>query len=502
MTFFEYIRSLFKRAVPPARLSSTRLPVGRTSTDTGNTFLLGNAWVVQPPADAENFWRLQDIDTNNLDAITPQELLDLLADLSPDISFAIWNFIRLCNPGHEVKIYKPGTKEIDLVSQQHIDNFILLLRDKYGSFDVVLARLFIGAYLRGAFCAELVLDGEGRESVDLATPDPFSVRFRRKSDPILGMVWQPGQWQFSQFVPLDIPTFKYIPIDPMPGVPYGRSLASPALFTAIFLLSAWHDIKRVIMQQGYKRMDIVLNTEMAMENYNYDSLGKTSFGAYINSIIDSIKTVYSQLQPDDAFIHGDMFTLSSPVGTIDSDSIGAIDKIIDRLEGTITRALKTNRVVQDTGDNTNETDSNRKWEIHAAGIKSLQHLCENLLESLFSLSLQAAGLQGTVEFRLAELRASEMFRDEQTQQLKTQNARDSYDAGYVSQDEASIYATGHPADQQTPRAIRNSETPLVQDNNSGNEDLSKKQNNKASSVPDFLDNVPERTYLNGKNREN
>lgn len=496
MNLLEYVSSVIgsfrKRANPVAPSKVAPLSAGRVSTDLGTPFLISNTWVVQPPKDAENFWRLQDLDTNNLDAVTPQELLDLLADLSPDISFAIWNFVRLCNPGYTLKVYTPGTKEIYPVAQQHITNFLNALRDKYGSFDVVLGRLFIGAYLRGAFCAELVLDGEARMSLDIATPDPYSIRFRQKRDPILGQVWQPGQWQYNQFVPLDIPTFKYIPIDPMPAVPYGRSLASPALFTAVFLLSVWHDIKRVIMQQGYKRMDIVVDTDKAQENYTFDTAGQASFGDYINAAISAVKTVYAQLQPDDVFIHSDLFTLGSPVGTVDSDSIGAIDKIIDRLEATITRALKTNRVVQDTGDNTNETDSNRKWEIHAAGIKSLQHLCESLLESLFSLSLQAVGLQGDVEFRLAELRASELFRDEQAQQLRTQNARDGYDAGFTSQDEAANYAVGHASDQPEPRALRNSETPLVQDNNAGNEDLSKKQNNRSQleeEVRNVLDNL-------------
>lgn len=497
MNWFRRLRNFFafstQRQVAPVVRT---LPAGRVSNNSNNTLSLGNTWVVTPPPDAENFWRLQDLDTNNLDAISPQELLDMLADLSPDISFAIWNFIRLCNPGYTLKVYTPGTKEISPKAQAHVDAFINLLREKYGSFDVVLGRLFMGAYLRGAFCAELVLDGQARESLDIATPDPYSIRFQKRLDPILGEIWVPGQWQFNKFVTLDIPTFKYIPVDPMPACPYGRSLASPALFTAIFLLSVWHDIKRVVMQQGYRRMDIVLDTEKAMENYTFDTAGATSFSAYMKMAIDAVKSVYSQLQPDDAFIHNDLFTLSTPIGTVDTDSIGAIDKIIDRLEATITRALKTNRVVQDTGDNTNETDSNRKWEIHAAGIKSLQHLCENLLESQLTISLQAVGLQGTVEFRLAELRASEMFRDEQTQQLKTQNARDGYDAGYTSQDEASVYATGKPADQKEPRSIRNSETPLVQDNNSGNEDLSKKQNNKNFDLP--LDRMGERHYVNGK----
>src|SRR5690606_28043428 len=136
-----------------------------------------------------------------------------------------------------------------------------MLDDHYGSVDIVFGRLFMSAFLRGALFAELVLDSGGRVPVDLATPDPISVRFRRVQDPQRGPIWQPGQWQGGEFVPLDRPTVRYTPVDPFPGSPYGRPLAAPSLFTTLFLLAMLHDIRRVVQQQGYPRLDISLDTE-------------------------------------------------------------------------------------------------------------------------------------------------------------------------------------------------------------------------------------------------
>ena len=53
-------------------------------------------------------------------------------------------------------------------------------------------RIYTGAFLRGGFCAELVLDEFGRMPLDIATPDPASIRFQRRTDKVLGPIWQAG----------------------------------------------------------------------------------------------------------------------------------------------------------------------------------------------------------------------------------------------------------------------------------------------------------------------
>lgn len=446
------------------------LPAGRASSDYQIPLGGGSGWIVTAPLDHESFWRIHDLDTNHLDSVDPKDLLDMLADLSPEVSRAWWDFLRLCNPGYEYKAFEIGGETENLQAKAHIDDFFARLRDTYGSVDVVLNRFFSGAFLRGAFCSELVLDADARESIDLVAPEPFSIRFRRRTDALRGEVWQPGQWQGSDFVPLDIPTFRYLPVDPAPANPYGRPLAAPALFTSLFLLSLMHDIKRVVMQQGYRRLDISLNMEAAMDAYSFDNQGYNNLGEYVQAAIASVKSVYRTLQPDDAFFHTDIFELKDPVGAVDADSISAIDTIIHRLERMATRALKSNGLVMGTDASTNETDSNRRWEIHAAGVKSLQHLCESMMESQLTTSCRANGIQARIQFRFAELRASEMFRDAQTQAIIIQNARNEYEAGFTSQDEAAEKTVGHKADKPEPRKPI-VQMDFIQDNNNGNEKI-------------------------------
>ena len=452
----------------------TPLPVGRVSLDSFNQrSSMSSGWVMVSPSDHESFWRLANLDANHLDYYTPQQLLYMLVDLSPEISAAHWHFNRMCNPGFEVKAYNLGSEDAENpAAKQHIDGVFSMLKERYGAADIVINRFFTGAYLGGAVCSEIVLDEDGRETIDWVAPDPYSIRFRKKRDPLRKEVWQPGQWQGRDFVPLDVPTFKYLPIDPVSASPYGRPLASPALFAAIFSLSIMHDVKRVIMQQGYKRMDISLDMEKAIDAHSYDSQGHATFGSYVKAAIGQVEEVYRRLEPDHAFVHTDIFTINDSVGTVDEDSLGAIDSIIERLEKKMTIALKSNGVVMDTSNNSNESDSNRKWEIFVAGIKSIQHLCESMMESQLTLSCRAVGLQARIVMRFAELRASEMFRDEQTRALRIQNSRNEYAAGYISQDEASNKTVNHDADQDEPReALSAIEDTLLQDDNSGNEAL-------------------------------
>lgn len=486
MTFMDWLRAIFapyqestseavavRAQKPPATSSSSPrpIPTGRASLDSPDT-IISEGWIIVPPADYESSWRTLNLDSNNLDVLSPKELLDMLADLSPELSRAYWDFMRLCNPGWQAKAFAMGSEDTeDAQAQAAIDAFLTLLRDLpgNGSTDVVFGRLFTGAFMRGAFCSELVLDG-GRMPVDLATPDPYGIRFRKRKDAVRGEVWQPGQWQQSGFVPLDIPTFKYTPVDPAPGSPYGRPLAAPALFTAIFLLGLLHDVKRVVMQQGYKRMDISISTEQAMAAYGQDTGGYATFGEFVAAAIEAVKVTYAALEPDDAFIHSDFVILNDPAGTVDSDSIGAIDKIIDKLEAMATRALKSNSLLMGTDSSASETDSNRRWEIHAAGIKSLQHYCEAMLESQLTTALEAQGIQARVQFRFAELRAAEELRDAQTDAMQVTNARAKYEAGYYSQDEASNEAVGHDADAPEPRGgVGAPPPPIAQGNGDGQE---------------------------------
>lgn len=401
--------------------------------------------VLAPPATHESDWRVLAFDHRALDRLPAAKLLEVLNNLSPDVSKANWDFLRFCNPGWEAKVYRPGGKTPFPRGQAALDQIINTLNDLHGAFDVVISRLFMGPFIRGAFFAELVLDSEGKGFVDIATPDPGTARFQRWEDPERGTYWQLGQYQQGKFVPLMRETIRYIPIDPMFS-PYGRAMAAPALFTTLFLLGLLHDLRRVVSQQGYPRLDIELSLEKLKESMPEDlSEDPKKVKAWVDSAIGAVQHFYAQLSPDDAYVHTDVIKLNRPVGTVDASSLAGLSPIIERLERSAVRALKTMPITFGITDGVSEANANRQWEIHVAGIKAIQHLCETLLERLFGLALQAQGIPARVEFRFAELRSSEELRDQQTLQLKINNAMMAERLKYITHDQASMMVTNSPS---------------------------------------------------------
>lgn len=448
MNIIDTVRGWFTRARQPAAQSprrSARVPGGRASVDTSGSFP-SNSWLMVPPANYETNWQLLTIDSKALEYYQPMQLMEILADLSPEVSRALWDFLRLCNPGWEVKATRLGSDVEDANAKKAIDAFIRVLEidRSYGSFDTVIGQIYTGAFLRGAMCAELVLDERGRMPLDFATPDPASIRFRKRSDPVLGSIWQPGQWQ-TTFVPLDIPTFMYLPIDRMPGVPYGRPMAAPALFTSLFLLGMLHDLKRVIQQQGYPRLDLSIDVDKLAALAPQIAVDANAFQNFASSIIAEVEAVYSSLKPDDAYIHTSNITVNKPVGAADAGSLGGIDAVITMLERMAVRALKTTPLMLGLADIAGDAQATRLWEIHTASIRSIQHYAETLLGRLFTLALEAQGIQAEVEFQFAELRASEALRDAQTEQMSIANENAKVSAGWITDDEASEKITGHKA---------------------------------------------------------
>lgn len=466
MWILDQLNRIMSAGKPTVRPLSVRaMPGGRASIDTSDS-LPTNSWLIMPPANYETNWQLINLSSRDFDQIDPSYLLEVLSDLSPEVSRSLWDFLRMANPGWTATALSANSDAPDRRGQAATDEFIARMADMHGSFDVVIGRLFLGAFLRGALVGELVLDKRGRMPLNIATPDASSIRFRERNDSVMGEMWQPGQWQARNFVPLDIPTFRYVPIDPMPASPYGRPIAAPALFTALFLLGMMHDLRRVIQQQGYPRLDVKIDIEKLIQAAPHLATNTEEFNAFVAATVAEVQTVYSTLQPDDAYIHTDNIS-QEVIGAASGNHLAGIDAIITALERMSIRALKTMPLLMGVSDSVGDVQSNRMWEIHVAGIKSVQHYCETMLERLFTLALQAQGIQARVEFRFSELRAAERLRDAQSEAMEISNAVTKRNEGWISQDEASMVITGSPAVANAPSTAQPAQTEVVQGGTDG-----------------------------------
>lgn len=432
---------------------------GRLSVDAGQGLGYTPALILAPP-DAEGQWRAIDLDLASLDRIPPAKIMQLLADLSPEFSGALWQFMRFLNPGYSYAIVDPaGQAVVAPRARAVVDEVIATVGRRYGTFGVAVNSLNMNALLRGAYFGEAVLDAAGRRVIHLAAPDAASVRFRRERDPDLGTVDRLGQLQGGRFVPLDRPTIRYIPIDRFPDSPYGRPPLAAAIFTALFRLGLLRDLRRVVAQQGWPRHDIEVDADKLREQMvaDADRLGESfdieAFFDAVDNLLARVAAMYAKLPPDAAFVHTTDSKINRPTGAVDASALGAVDGLMRAVERASVQALKTQGFLLSLSETTTETQAIRQMEAFMQTIRTFQHDGEQALSDWLTIALEAGGIPGRVAFRFAENRASEELRDLQVAQARANLAAYRYDRGWIGQDDAAqLGADRDTADQPGPRA--------------------------------------------------
>lgn len=449
------IRAAVKDVPKPADPTSLG---GRKSTESIDTWYNTNVWdFFSRRKQNSKLGMASSFDLDDFSKMDFDVLADLLTDLSPEISKALWDFLLMANGGYKIKALNVtgDTQAVNEQAQIALGDIMTTLGMHNGTITVFFDRLYRTLFLRGSILAELVLAPNGRDFVDIAVPDTATLTYRRRFDSLRGQIWEFGQRINGVFVSLDIPTVRYVPLHPSPNSIEGHSMCSAAFFCAIFLMSVLRDTKRVVQHQGYMRLDVEIQFERLLQTMPEDLQGNPeAVNQWMKSVVTSVEHVYQNLKPDDTYIHSDAIKVNKPVGTANADSLSAIGSLFDALERMLTRAVKSMPILMGGGasGSKNETHANREWEIYAKGIETVQHLIETPLEYLLQMALQAQGIQAKVELRFHLFRAAELVRDTQVDMLKSQVARANFDNGYISQNEASLYAVDKDrADSPEPR---------------------------------------------------
>ena len=440
----------------------------RQTTDRGGREPYFSPAYVERPADHLGDWRNYDLNDKTLSRVSPEKLMEMLTDISPEVSRALSDFLSFCNPGYEVTLTQPGMADepagpVAEAAWLAIEESIEAM---HGSLDVLIGRIFFGGFLRGSLAAELVLNEGGQGFADLATPDPISFYYEPVEMPPRGRVWIPGQYQGGDWVRIDSPLVKIMPIDPMPGSPYGRGFVTPAVFTAIFLIGLLQDLRRVISQQGYPRPDITVNLE-ALEEAMPESEADdpAAFEEWVNATIAEIETAYSDLEPDDAYVHTSVIEVNDPVGTMSDSSLGIIDELIRSLERFATRALRSMPLFMGSNEAVAETHAKLQVEIYMALIRKVQNYTAAMLESLFTFALRSEGIQAQVNLSFRELRAIDREADARAHALEIANAAALRNEGFLSHQDAALLLLGHePTGDYTEPASEGDSGELSTDN--------------------------------------
>lgn len=393
-----------------------------------------------------------------------EETIELLVDAHPDLSYAVWNFLRIGNSGMHVEVEKLNGKRWEQ-AEKEINEFIRTQDypnnetfQKSRSMDKVVNQLMQSVILSGACALEMVLTGGSSDVSFFAPVDPNSVVFKAENDRYI-------PYQDDETISLDIPTFFYEGIDELVDSPYGRSPILGAINMVLFQMQVLNDLKAVVHNNGYPKLDISILEEVLLKKvplqYRNNPVEKQK---WLSEKMQEIIDAYTDLEPDDALIHFDSVEIKT-VGGGSGGKGAMIDpgKLMNAIDNLIMSGLKTLSTILGRRS-TGNTESFAKMEIklYLKGVEAIQKVVGDVLSKSFTLFLNLRGKQGIakVKFKPVEIRTE--LEQEQFRQIQLMNLQFMRDQGWIDQDEAAMKAVGHAPVSPTPLV---NETPTNQDGN-------------------------------------
>lgn len=399
------------------------------------------------------------IDESSLTTMSIEDLVDVLIDVHPDMSFAVWNFMRISDSGYTLEVrdietgepYEEGLQAllylIKRLSLPNIERFELS-RD----FDKVVQQLLLSTIVRGACSLELVLTPKYDNVAFFAPVDPATVSFKFENDRYV-------PYQDEETLSLDIPTFFYDGLDSIVDDPYGRSPILGALNIIFFQLQILNDLRQVIHNQGYPRFDIKILEEVLLNRMPiHIRNNEEKKQKWLNDKLQEIINMYNNLDPDDSFVHYDSVEIGMAGGGQHGGALIDPEKLMNVIDHQIMAGLKTLSTILGRRS-TGNTESFAKMEIklYIKGVEAIQKTVARLLSRALTLALNVMGMQGIVTFKFNPIEIRTSMETAQFEQVHLLNCQFKRDQGWIDQNEAAMLAVGHapvadgPIDNTTPR---------------------------------------------------
>ncbi|WP_153465096.1 phage minor head protein [Sediminibacillus terrae] len=371
------------------------------------------------------------------------ESLQLIRDLNPDASMAIWNFLRLGNQGHELECLKPSGAQYKQ-GQNILDDLAKRVGKLYGGgADQLINVLNLTGYTQGAIALEVELNEGLNDVVDFHAVDPSTLDWRKNKE--TGEMDLVQRQQDGTYKILNQEQVFYYPIDPDIGDPYGRSPILPVLQIIFFQVEVLKDLKAVAHHQGHARYDISIAEEAIMNSLpqSVAAKGPEAVQRFVNDFIDNIEKGFKELKPDDNFVHQDAVKVSMVGGT--SGKSMDVSKIINVINQQVVTSLKQLPILLGRNEGTTETHGTVQWQIYVAGIESIQRATKRVMERAYNLSLRVNGINARSRLTFNKLRTTDRRQEAQAALTETNMLIKQVQQGWIDNDEAAVSAVGHEA---------------------------------------------------------
>lgn len=329
------------------------------------------------------------------------DALQYLRKVNPDVSMAIWNFLRLSNQGHEMDFYgvrgRNKGQRIQRLSDEWREFAARVNAISNAGLDGLIDQLHMSAFMRGAQAVEVEVAETLDDLVDVYPVNPQTVEWSLE-ERNGRTVWVPYQQQRLGKVDLWCANFFWVPVDPDIDDPRGTLIMSPVLQAIDFQMQILQDLQAVIHNQGWPRYDIELMLERVMkampQAYRADPKKQKE---WLEERVKEVYDAFKSLEPDDTFIHFDDIKVGKAQGGEVTRSID-VRAISEMLDQQMMSGAKQMGAFMNRTSGTTETWSTVQFRIFVGGIISIQRGSKRLMEEIARLWLRTRGIQATPVF--------------------------------------------------------------------------------------------------------
>lgn len=442
-------------------------------------------------------------DLTRYSSSTAPQLLDILIDSNPDVSQALYSFLRMCNSGFVFEVLKPDGQPFK-EGQAAMDKWVKELQlqqtnrgfKEDRSLNSLVNKIHLSFFVKGAAAGEVALTNNFKPNY-LAAVDPETIWFKQAGGELIPWQMQPfgnmkrGTWE-GNYKKLDIPSFFYQPLDARLNDVYGVCPILPALQIIFFQLEILQDLQAVVHKAGYPRITVKLLEEILIKNAPPSIKNNAkALATWLTTKKTEIENEYKNINPDDALIHFDSTEISylettKGMGTYDARAL------IEIIDSQVIASLKTLSTLMGRHRGRTETYASAEVQLYIKGVEAIQAVSALFMSRELTFSLNMFGLQGYVIFKYLPIELRSKTELAQWDSIRIKNNLVYMALKIKSFQECSIELTGHAPvakegeepDRELILALLGVEYPTYERPSGG-----RKEENRFNTVNELLDAI-------------
>jgi hypothetical protein len=328
--------------------------------------------------------------------------IEFLKRVTPDVSMAVWNFIKLSNQGNDMEFYDINNREkkIPELKAKWREFAARINEISNAGLDGLVDQIHLSAFMQGAMGIEIEVNSSRTDIVDVYPVEPKTITWEleKRNDREVWIPYQNLGWHNKVSLEKGKANFIWVPTDPDINDPRGTLVLSPVLQAVDFQMEIMEDLQAVLHHQGYPKNDISIDLERMLTMAPGEVRNNSKkLAEWLDDQWANIQNMFEKILPDDDYLHFDDITVNTNQGANAQRSLDvrAISQLVDvqTLSGVKQLAIFMNRNEGET-----ETWGSVQFKIFCSGIASCQRGSKRLVENIAQLWLRVNGVQAIPKF--------------------------------------------------------------------------------------------------------